>query len=76
MVGRSLHFKPLQAAGRKPKYDCKHERHLTAAARLTGYCLGPSFSFQNCSATVKLCIHLPSLAPAVDDCPVHLILKF
>lgn len=74
MVSHScLHLKPLQAAGRNPKCDCKH---LTAAARLTGYCLVPSFSSKNCSATVKLCIHLPSLAPAMDDCPVHLILKF
>jgi len=44
MEGHSLHFKPLQAAGKEPKCDCKHESHLAAAARLTGYCLGPSFS--------------------------------
>lgn len=33
-LGNSLHLKPLQAAGRKPKFDCKHEPHLVAPARL------------------------------------------
>lgn len=69
MVSHScLHFKPLLAAGRNPKCDCKN---LTAAARLAGYCLVLPSSCKNCSAAVKLCVHLPSLAPAVDDCPVH-----
>lgn len=75
MVSHScLDIKPLQAAGRNPKCDCKH--WTAAAARLTVYCFVLSFSFKNWSATVELCGHLPSLAPAVDDCPVHLILKF